>query len=248
MITCRIHLRGDLAELARGRTMLLRRLPAPTSVKDTLEAVNIPHGEVGEVVLDGDAASLDDLVAGDAEVEVWPVAARELADPRFVCDLHLGKLARLLRYCGFDTVWDPATREPALARLAASEGRTVLSRHRALLKRSLVTRSLLVRSDHADRQLAEVLHRFQLAGRISRPGRCPTCNGSLAAVTKRDVPVPIPPRTAAWLDDYWLCRDCGQLFWDGTHVERLRARIAEAVRLASRMATPADGRSRSADT
>jgi uncharacterized protein with PIN domain len=120
-----------------------------------------------------------------------------------------------------------------LARLAAVQGRTLLSRHRALLKRRQVTRSLLVRSDHADRQLAEVLRRFQLAGRISRPGRCPACNGVLASRHRDEVLEAIPPRTAAWLDAYWLCEGCGQLFWEGTHVSRLRRRVEVAARRAA---------------
>ena len=105
----------------------------------------------------------------------------------------------------------------------------MLSRHRALLKRSTVTSGMLIRSDHADSQLVEVLRRFRLAKQVARPGRCAACNGLLVATAKADVPVAIPPRTAAWRDQYWLCAGCGQLFWDGTHVERLRARVAQAI-------------------
>ena len=229
MVTCSITLHGDLPDLAAGRCAIERRLPSPTSVRDALEALGLPHGEIGEVQIDGRTKPLDALIDRDCNLAAWPVAPCPLDDPRFICDQHLGKLARLLRFCGFDTLWDRTAGEPVLARLAAGEGRTLLSRHRALLKRSLVTRSLLVRSDHADRQLAEVLWRFQLAGRISRPGRCPTCNGRLVGRHRDEVLEAIPPRTAAWLDAYWLCEGCGQLFWEGTHVSRLRRRVEAAV-------------------
>jgi len=178
MVTCSITLHGDLPDLAAGRCAIERRLPSPTSARDALEALGLPHGEIGEVRIDGQTKPLDALIDRDCDLAAWPAAPFPLDDPRFICDQHLGKLARLLRFCGFDTLWDRTAGEPVLARLAAVQGRTLLSRHRALLKRSLVTRSLLVRSDHADRQLAEVLRRFQLTGRISRPGRCPTCNGT----------------------------------------------------------------------
>lgn len=233
MVTCSITLHGDLPDLAAGRCAIERRLPSPTSARDALEALGLPHGEIGEVRIDGQTKPLDALIDRDCDLAAWPAAPFPLDDPRFICDQHLGKLARLLRFCGFDTLWDRTAGEPVLARLAAVQGRTLLSRHRALLKRSLVTRSLLVRSDHADRQLAEVLRRFQLTGRISRPGRCPTCNGTLAWLCRDDVPVPIPPRTAAWLDAYWLCEGCGQLFWEGTHVTRLRRRVEAASRRAT---------------
>ena len=37
----------------------------------------------------------------------------------------------------------------------------------------------------------------------------------------------IPPRTYHWLDEYFLCRQCGKLFWHGTHWERIRARLEQ---------------------
>jgi len=228
MLTYRLVLHGDLPALVGGRGQLTRRLPATTSVKDAIEAVGIPHVEVGAVTLDDAPAILTDRVVDGVTLAAWPAEPRGLPDPRFLCDQHLGKLVRLLRFAGFDTVWDPALREPQLALLAARHGRTVLSRHRALLKRNQVASGLLIRSDHADEQLVEVLRRFRLAGRVAAVGRCTRCNGPLVATAKQDVPVPIPPLTAAWRDQYWLCAHCGHLFWEGTHVERLRRRVEAA--------------------
>ncbi len=226
MVTCTIILQDDLPDLCGGRSVHVRRLPHPTSVKDALEALGIPHCEVGRVAIGGHPANLARLVGDGARLEAWPACPHDLADPRFLCDQHLGKLARRLRFCGFDTVWDPTLREPALARLAGREGRTVLSRHRALLKRSSIHSALLIRSDHADEQLAEVLRRFRLGGRIARTGRCPHCNGRLIATPRRQVAGPIPPKTAAWRDEYWVCAECGRLYWEGTHVLHLRDRLA----------------------
>jgi uncharacterized protein len=248
MVTCRITLHGDLPDLAGGRREHERSLPAPTSARDALAALGIPHCEIGAVLLDDRPATLALPIADGARLAAWPARPHALDEPRFLCDLHLGKLARLLRVCGVDTAWDASLREPALARLAVAETRTVISRHRALLKRGSVTSGLLIRANLATQQLAEVLRRFQLADRISRPGRCPACNGSLAATPKAAVPVPIPPRTAAWLDEYWLCSGCGQLFWEGTHVARLQHRIAAAIALATARDAPGHAGPRNADT
>jgi hypothetical protein len=226
MVTCDIILHGDLPDLCGGRQEVVRRLPAPTSVKDALEALGIPHCEVGRVTVDGHPGNLACPLRDGERLDAWPARPHDLADPRFVCDLHLGKLARRLRFCGFDTLWEPSWREPVIARVAVREGRTVLSRHRALLKRSCITTALLIRNDRADDQLAEVIRRFKLAGRIARCGRCPHCNGRLVPTPKNRVPVAIPPKTAAWRDDYWVCAECGRLFWEGTHVLRLRDRLA----------------------
>jgi uncharacterized protein with PIN domain len=36
---------------------------------------------------------------------------------------------------------------------------------------------------------------------------------------------PHPPRTARWKDDYFVCDRCGQLFWEGTHWQRIQERL-----------------------
>ena len=69
--------------------------------------------------------------------------------------------------------------------------------------------------------------RFVLATRIAPYSRCARCNGRVVPAPKGEVVARIPPRTAAWLEGYYLCEACGQLYWEGTHVERLRVRIAD---------------------
>jgi uncharacterized protein with PIN domain len=168
----------------------------------------------------------DALVEAGATYLVAAPESCELDDPRFLCDLHLGKLTRLLRVLGFDTAWDRSGDEAAMAERAGASGRLVLSRNRALLKRRVLRRAMLVRSDDPDRQAVEVLRRFLLAPRVRMFGRCGRCNGSLRPVAKADVAARIPPKTAKWLDEYYVCRDCDQLFWEGTHVIALRERLA----------------------
>ena len=121
--------------------------------------------------------------------------------------------------------WDRSWSEPAMARRGINENRTVLSRSRSLLKRSSMDNAMLVRSDVPDAQAQEVMHRFLLADQVHLFGRCSKCNGHLREVPKDDVAPRIPPRTAKWLDTYYLCHQCDQLFWEGTHVTALRRRV-----------------------
>jgi uncharacterized protein with PIN domain len=85
--------------------------------------------------------------------------------------------------------------------------------------------AMLIRSDVPDEQAAEVLRRFLLAPQVHLFGRCSKCNGLLREVPKVDVAPRIPPKTARWLDTYYLCRQCDHLFWEGTHVTALRRRV-----------------------
>jgi uncharacterized protein with PIN domain len=159
----------------------------------------------------------------------WDPAA---PPPTFVCDAHLGALARLLRLMGFDTLWRRDWTEPAIVRLVVNEGRLALSRSRSLLCRRELRRSLLVVDDRPDAQAVQVLQAYGLAERVRLWGRCTRCNGPIRAVAKADVADRIPPKTARWLDEYFLCEDCDQLYWQGTHAEALAARVAAIVRMA----------------
>lgn len=194
------------------------------SLKDVIESLGVPHCEVGAVT--GDLTSLDALVTGRAAVRVEPVAPCPLANPRFLCDGHLGRLARLLRLLGFDTLWERGWSEAEIARRGTNTRRTVLSRSRGLLMRRELTRAMLVLPDEPVEQARQVVARFRLAGRVHLFGRCSVCNGTIRKVSKADVQDRIPPKTAAWLDDYYLCGGCGKLYWEGTHTGPLAALLA----------------------
>ena len=152
--------------------------------------------------------------------------------PGFVCDSHLGALARLLRLMGFHTLWQSDWTEPAILRLVVNEGRVALSRSRSLMARHQLRGSLLLTDDRPDGQAAEVLRVFGLADRVELWGRCTRCNGRIRTVEKAEVADQIPPKTAAWLDEYAVCADCDQLYWQGTHVGALAARVDRIRRMA----------------
>lgn len=151
--------------------------------------------------------------------------------PAFVCDSHLGRLARLLRLLGFDTLWRLDWTEPAIVRLVVNSGRVALSRSRSLLTRRELRGSLLIASDQADAQAAQVVRAFDLEPQVRLWGRCTRCNGLIKPVSKDAVADRIPPKTARWLDEYHLCVDCDQLYWQGTHVDALATRVAHIIRM-----------------
>ncbi|MBU8871841.1 MAG: Mut7-C ubiquitin/RNAse domain-containing protein [Gemmatimonadales bacterium] len=256
MVTIEIILTDSLALLVAGsfRSNVLkpesqtgakslhikRSLAAETSIKDAIEAVGIPHCEIGQIreraPEDGQSPSpataapvvlrhLDDPVRDGDILEIRPQPSRALTQPRFLCDQHLGKLARLLRILGFDTLWTPTWTEPEIARLGVNDHRVVLSRSRSLLKRREMDQAQLIVSDDPDTQVSEVIRRWFLAGKANLFGRCSRCNGTLRPVEKSDVAARIPPKTARWLNEYYLCIDCDQLFWKGTHVLALTERL-----------------------
>ncbi len=243
MIRILFHLHGDLPALTSPPSPLspARELPLPTSVKDAVEALGIPHTEVDLLLVEQKPVNFGYLVADGDRIEVHPVPEpgerdtlwaearlqpRPLFSNRFICDQHLGKLARLLRLLGFDTAYNRSGTEEEIDRLANTEERSVLTCNRALLKRKSITHGRLIRSRHPDLQVEEVVSRFRLAGHILLFDRCCVCNGELAAVPKASVLSRIPPRTRQWRDEYYCCLHCDRLYWEGTHVAAMRRRIA----------------------
>lgn len=220
------------------------------TVKDAIEALGVPHVEVDLVLVNGEPVDFSYHLRDGDRVAVYPVfetldisgvtrlRSKPLRRPKFVADVHLGKLVRILRLLGIDVTQplDPADEE--LVRISREEGRILLTRDRHLLKHGKLTHGYYVRSDDAVEQAREVLRRFHLWGEIRPFTRCPVCNGDLEPVRKEEVLDLIPPRTAAWLEEYTRCRGCGKLYWPGTHYRRLREILSRVLAAAPRTSVP----------
>src|SRR6185437_6139212 len=102
---------------------LEKRLLLPASVKDTIESFGVPHTEVDLVLVNGESSDFSRLVRNGDQVSVYPVfesiditpalrlRPQPLREPKFVLDVHLGRLAGYLRMLGFDTVYDNQTED-----------------------------------------------------------------------------------------------------------------------------------------
>ncbi len=140
------------------------------------------------------------------------------AEPRFVADAMLGRLARWLRLLGWDVAYDPGLGDRELARLAAREDRVLLTRDRGLLARRIVRRGLLVRDDGVGRQLAQVLRDLGLDPDPARAWtRCSLCNTPTEEVPKESVAGRVPAYTYATHERFRRCPGCGKVYWGGTH-------------------------------
>jgi hypothetical protein len=136
----------------------------------------------------------------------------------------LGKLARYLRMCGYDAAYAldrGLEADDALLDVATSEGRTLVTRDRQLAARA--PDGVRVDSRGIEDQLRELREagfELSLAG---EPARCGRCNGAVDPVTAGEsVPdyAPDPGETTCY-----RCRDCGQVFWKGSHWDDVRERI-----------------------
>jgi uncharacterized protein with PIN domain len=232
---------GDLEELlepgARKRT-LHTSFYGPRSVKDLVESFSVPHTEVAFIKVNGELVDFPHPLQDKDRVDVYPLSyerefaaaeplvPRELDRAAFVCDVHLGKLARYLRLLGFDTAFDKGRDDPQLAVQSREELRILLTRDRKLLMRNLVWSGLLIRSQDSVAQAAQVIRRFKLEGRVHPFSRCSGCNHLLRPICKADddfvaIEDNIPARVRDRHHQFAYCEECGAVYWQGTHADRL---------------------------
>lgn len=225
--------------LPRGRRQVAFAMPLErqASVKDLVESLGVPHTEVDLILVNGESVDFSYRVRDGDFISVYPVfealdvgplvrlRPRPLREPRFVLDAHLGKLALYLRMLGFDTLYRNDYADEELARVSSEEHRILLTRDLGLLKRSIVTHGYHVREDDPERQVVEVVRRFDLAGLAQPFGRCLRCNGELEAVEKAAVEHRLEPKTRLYYDEFRACRSCGRLYWKGSHHDHMRERV-----------------------
>jgi len=197
------------------------------SIKHLAESLGVPHPEMGGVQANGQEGTLNVITQDGDQIEVHPVPNGCPVEPRFVLDNHLGRLAAYLRMLGFDCLYQNDYDDEELAETVQREGRILLSRDRRLLMRKVVVHGYCLRSLDSIEQLSEVIQRFDLTKRIVPFHRCLRCNHPLEPVEKEAVLDRLEPLTKLYFDEFQICPACKQIYWKGSHYERMQALIEQ---------------------
>ena len=212
----------------RGKPVNLK-FQGPQSVKHLIESLGIPHTEIGPPAANGESIGLEYIVHDGDMIEVQTVPPVELdEEPRFVLDGHLGRLASHLRMLGLDCLYDNAYEDDELVRISVDEGRILLTRDRLLLMHKVITQGYLLRSLNSIEQLHEVVERFWLVKWVRPFQRCMNCNHLLEPVDKETVLEKLEPLTKKYYDEFKLCPACDQVYWKGSHYEKM-SRLIESM-------------------
>ena len=145
------------------------------------------------------------------------------ASLRLLADGMLGRLARWLRLLGYDAAYENDAADLQLARRARAESRVLLTRDRALAARRGL-RTLLIESEKLEEQVRQVR---QALGPPPEPAlsRCSLCNVPLKPATREEVAGRIPVYVARTHSRFRVCPACGRVYWEGTHLERMREQV-----------------------
>ncbi len=123
---------------------------------------------------------------------------------------------------GIDTLYRNDYEDAELADIAHTEQRVLLTRDRGLLKRTIVTYGFCVRQTEPRAQFVDVVRRYKLSAEAAPWSLCVRCNGLLQPVEKADILNLIEPKTKRYYEDFHRCTECGQIYWRGSHHERMR--------------------------
>ena len=162
----------------------------------------------------------------------WPpdppqpdAAAGEL---RLLCDEMLKGVGRWLRAAGYDvTIADDGAHDDELLARARAEGRLLMTCDRRLAARAgngstLITVLASERLDYVAPELRERLGIDWLRAPFSR---CLVDNARLVPARAQEIArLPVTARRGDGL--ITRCPGCARLYWPGSHVRRMRARLA----------------------
>jgi len=198
------------------------------TLKHAIEALGVPHTEVGQVLVDGRPMALEAMLPARGYVAVSAVEPLLPTAPlHFLCDAHLGATARLLRMAGFDTAYDNNYADAAIEALAHEEDWIVLSRDRELLKRRGIRRGAFIRAREPQAQMREIVTRLRLAD-VAKPfSRCLECNVLLRMLSPEEASASVPPRVRERQRLFSTCDVCRRVYWPGSHWARMNAVLAD---------------------
>jgi hypothetical protein len=151
-----------------------------SSLGHVVQSLGIPLTEVGALAVNGRQVPPRYRPGGGDAVQVGPVnRPQPVPAARFVCDVHLGALARRLRLAGIDTAYTNDAGDDTLIQHANAARRILLTQDRALLCRRRLWLGAYVYGTQPDGQLAPTCwtgspHRW-LPGPAARPATacCP---------------------------------------------------------------------------
>ena len=237
---------NDFLLPARRQSTLVCTFGSSPSVKDFVEALGVPHPEIDLLVVDGQSVDFTYRVRDGDRVAAYPLSPDfdlgEIAclrpppqtEPRFIADVHLGRLAAYLRLAGFDTQYRNDYSDEEIAGVSAAEDRILLTRDVGVLKHSIVVRGYFMRETQPARQLVEVLRRFDLVAAAAPFSRCLRCNSRLHNVARERIQHLLPARTREFYREFSRCPGCSRIYWQGSHHSRMRLFIETAFAAAKR--------------
>ena len=145
---------------------------------------------------------------------------------KLLCDEMLARLGRYLRAAGYDTeIGEAGLHDRTLLERAIAENRILITCDRAMLSRRHAAGRVMILSHGALDDSVEALSRRLGIDWLHAPfTRCLVDNARLGRAATADRKR-LPERARAAGGPVRICPVCGRLYWPGSHVQRMTARL-----------------------
>lgn len=145
---------------------------------------------------------------------------------RFAVDAMLGNLAKKLRILGYDSKYDSSIEDAKLITIAKKENRILVTKDEALTKNAEKENipTVLIRGNDEIEQIVQITNKVGLPNfTVSTDNaRCVSCNGKLEPIEKMRIKSKVPYGIYERQESFWICKGCKKVYWEGTHLEKLR--------------------------
>ncbi len=146
--------------------------------------------------------------------------------PSFFVDAMLGNLARKMRLLGYDSKYSSSIEDSDLIQMAEKQRRIIITKDENLSKgaEKAGIMAVLIRGKDEIEQIVQVATKIGLSNFVmdSNSSRCVDCNGKLETIDKIRVMNKVPSGIYERQENFWMCRDCKKIYWEGTHFEKLQ--------------------------
>jgi hypothetical protein len=144
----------------------------------------------------------------------------------FFVDAMLGNIAKKLRLFGYDAEYFSDIEDYELLEKAKNENRTIISKDEDLIihaKKKDIQFIYITKEDEIE-QFKELLKKTNLEiNKISGDlARCTKCNSKTFQIKKSEIQNEIPKQVLDCHNKFWKCGVCDQIYWEGTHIEKLQ--------------------------
>ena len=145
----------------------------------------------------------------------------------------LGKIAKKLRFFGFDTLYLANIDDGAIIEICLNENRVFLTKDRELYKRSRKANipCFLIDSENELESLIAIMKECNIGYVLRVPNentRCTLCNGALEVVSN---PSPladaVPKKVFESINIFFKCTNCQKIYWSGKHVKEINCLVDE---------------------
>ncbi|PWY54029.1 twitching motility protein PilT [Legionella qingyii] len=225
---------NDLIPLEKRKKCFTHTLAQKTSIKDLIESFGVPHTEVEVILVNGKSVDFNYLIQDHDYISVYPIFGtfdvselirlrpKPLRTPRFILDVHLGKLVKYLRLLGFDAIYENNLTDEFIIQCSKKERRIILTRDVGILKNKSVTHGHWMHNTNPEKQVEEVLMQFHLINQCNPFTRCLACNGLLKNVKKTEVSGELSALTKKHYQTFMQCESCKKVYWEGPHYIKLK--------------------------